>query len=136
MKALKNVALYCVNLVKAFFADREEQITAWLKRNSEFLTIPIALLAWFVFMFLAQKMNLTTYDSGIFQKLIFAFIAVLVLKALTWFILSIDQPFLKNYLDSENTEKWNSFSDHQKMHYSLVFFVLYFASFVLIVALT
>ena len=136
MKALKKVALYCVNWVKAFFADREEQITAWLKRNSEFLTIPIALLAWFVFMFLAQKMNLTTYDSGIFQKLIFAFIAVLVLKALTWFILSIDQPFLKNYLDSENTEKWNSFTDQQKMHYSLVFFVLYFASFVLIVALT
>ena len=136
MKALKNMALYCVNWVKAFFADREEQITAWLKRNSEFLTIPIALLAWFVFMFLAQKMNLTTYDSGIFQKLIFAFIAVLVLKALTWFILSIDQPFLKNYLDSENTEKWNSFTDQQKMHYSLVFFVLYFASFVFIVALT
>jgi NhaP-type Na+/H+ or K+/H+ antiporter len=136
MKALKKVAMYCINWIKAFFANREKQITNWLKHNSEFLTIPIALLAWFVFMFLAQKMNLTTYDSGIFQKLIFAFIAVLVLKALTWFILSIDQPFLKNYLDSENTEKWNSFTDQQKMHYSLVFFVLYFASFVFIVALT
>jgi hypothetical protein len=150
MKLIEKIKHFFVNLkddikrflrqniekIKHFYVDREDDIKRFIRRNSEFLTIPLGILLWHLFKAYAEGAKLSVYDSGIFQKLIFAVIAVLVIKAFTWFMLNIDQPYLKKYLDTENVSKWIYLDEKQKMFYATFYFALYFAALTLIVVLT
>lgn len=112
-----------------------ERIKEFLKKHSELLTIPLGLVIWFEFLWLAKVFGLSTYDTGIFQKLIFAAVAILIIKGLTWFILGIDQPAFKRLLDPENEAKWFYLSEKDRYRYAFILYVVYFAAFTLIVAL-
>lgn len=112
------------------------KLKRFIKRHSEFLTIPLAVGMWHVFRLYAENAKLSIYDSGIFQKLIFAIIAVLVIKAFAWFMITIDQPYLKKFLDSDNERKWYGLNDKEKLTFASLYFLFYSFQLTLIVVLT
>ena len=107
----------------------------FLKTHSEILTIPAAFAVWWLFSLYADSKEMHVYTAGIFQKIIFAVIAVLIFNGLSWVMLRVNFPYLKRFLDSDNEAKWLLIDEKTKLKYATIYFVLYFVSFVIVASL-
>jgi hypothetical protein len=112
-----------------------KKLREFLKRNSEFLTVPAALAIWFAFGKIASAFDLHVYGAGIFQKILFSIVAILVLNGLAWGLLRVNFPYLKKFLDSDNTDKWFYLDEKQKLKYSTLLYLAYFFAMVFIAAM-
>ncbi len=68
---------------------------------SEFVTIPIALILWWLSPSILRSLDNTaaTYDAGIFQAILFAIIAFFILAGVVWIYIKISFPSVYKYLD-------------------------------------
>jgi|BioPla2DNA2_1021312.scaffolds.fasta_scaffold27149_4 hypothetical protein len=80
-------------------------LLAFLVEWNEFITVPLSLLLFAVGGLFIRRIDPTAglYDSGIFQALLFAVAAFLLLHGVAWFIIKITLPgmfkFMSDFLD-------------------------------------
>lgn len=122
-----------MNLLAKIFKKEKSEIKHFIKKNNEFLTIPLGIIIFIISALLFNNAGIKTiYDAGIFQSLIWAGISLLFVKAFTWILLWLEDPYQKNLIDSDNDQfktlpiKWQFAIIYGK-------YFLYFVSAVLIV---
>lgn len=125
-----------INWLKSVFSIEKNSVSRFIRRYSEFLTIPLAMLLWNVANRYYLEAKITTiYDNGIFQSLIWTVIALLVIKAFAWILLMIDDPYQKKLMDSEN-ETFKKLPILWQYIFAYSKYLLYFVSGVFIVVLS
>lgn len=77
------------------------KIMKFLTKWSELITIPIALILWWLSPGILRMLDSTaaTYDAGIFQVILFAIIQFLIYCGIVWIYLKIAFPNVYKYLD-------------------------------------
>lgn len=120
-------------LLAKIFKREESEIKHFIKKNNEFLTIPLGVIIFILAGWLFGVAGITAiYDAGIFQSVIWTGIALLFIKAFTWIMLWLEDPYQKQLIDSDN----NKFKELPvKWQFAITYgkYFLYFISAVLIV---
>jgi hypothetical protein len=109
-----------------------------LKKNSEFLTLPLAFLLWFYSGDLLRLMDPTaaTYDAGIFQNALYAVIVLLAFHAVVRAIMKMQWGTLDKHLDKYFETAFYKITPWERLKISLfVFFSLLFALVLLTLSL-
>jgi hypothetical protein len=100
--------------------------------REEFFSIPLALIIFFVSPYVLRWIDPTagTYDSGIFQIILFATISLLIYNGLAW--MGVKQVFPEIFFYFQNAFKidFKTLEPWQKIKVSLFIWALFLASFV------
>ena len=96
------VALLAIGALAAWPRSRT-WCRAFLKDNSELLTIPTALVLWGYSDNLLKALDPTSkpYDGGVFQVILFSIIALLLLHGFIRIYLKLQWPTINGHLDSD-----------------------------------
>jgi hypothetical protein len=125
-----------------------EPVLKFIRKNSEYVTLPMALVLWYFSPELLRLIDPTaaTFDSGIFQIILFGIIKFLVIHSVAWFLLKLRFPYLFQYLDSSSgfqselrgipfiTNEQKFKLSCQRLQYSFLFFSLYLLALLVCVA--
>lgn len=119
--------------MKQFFNHLWSHIIKW----NEYITIPIALLLWYLSPYLIHLVDSTaaTYDTGIFQIILFAIIQLLIFNGIVWLIIRWTFPGIYKFLDEALENKIlnnGSISQWEKCKIVLWVFSIYFIAIVLL----
>lgn len=81
----------------------KNKIVKCLLSYSEFITIPTALLIWYASPYVLRWVDPSagTYDSGVFQIIIFTVIQFLFYNAVAWLVFKLTFPKMYKMLDEE-----------------------------------
>lgn len=131
MRHIKKFMVALFLLIKRF-------IIIW----NEFLTIPLAMILWAWSDDLIRMVDKTAaaYDGAIFQKILFAMIAMLFFNGFAWLMIKINFPRIYEYLDNVfethlddtiTNGLTNGLSTWEKAKICLWLFSLYFLALVL-----
>lgn len=116
-----------------------KRIKAFLRQWNELITLPIAMLLWWLSDDIIRWFDPTaaSYDGGIFQIILFAIICLFVANGVVWIIIKLTFPGIYDYLDNfleqnlKNSSNPNyTMSLWQKSVIVLWVFSLYFLSLV------
>jgi hypothetical protein len=107
----------------------------FIRRHSEFITLPLAIVAWYTLPFLYRRIDPTAgvHDLGLLQTFIIAAIGLFFGTAVVWLVLKISVPEVYSTLDNYLSNKKNELTPWQKGIFSLVFFFGLLLSYSLIV---
>jgi len=102
----------------------------FLKTWNELLTLPIALLLWWISPVLLRMLDPTaaTYDSGVLQNIIFGVIMFLTASFTAWLIIKLQWPKLFQYLDEgleKDFQQTIPKPSWQKLYFILSLYALY-----------
>lgn len=80
-----------------------KKIIEFLANWNEFITIPLALLLWYLSPMLLRTLDPTAgvYDAGIFQVILFTVIQFLVYHGVAWIVFKITFPKAYKYFDNK-----------------------------------
>ncbi len=94
-----------------------EQIKRILRLWPEFWGLPVALVLWWVSPMILHLIDATagTYDAGIFQTVLFAFISILIINALVWLGIRFNFPVLFEYYENGAGEDYKLLTSWQKV---------------------
>lgn len=110
-------------------------ILKFLKNWNELISVPIAIVLWFVVPDFVRLIDPTAafYDAGVLQQILYAVIAVFIFHGLAWLIIKLTFPKVYDYLDNILEETLNSPYSSQWEHTKTVLFLfaLYFLAFIL-----
>lgn len=117
-----------------------KRIWSFLKTWHEIIAIPLSFLIWFISPYLLRQLDPTagTYDSGIFQILIFATIAFLFISGVVWTYIKISFPGVFKFIDKldddlmTDEDPKNKLTSWQKSIISLSLLAIFFLSMVLL----
>ena len=106
-----------------------KKIISFFKKYPELLSIPIALIAWKMSIYILRYLDPTSgvYDAGIFQIPIFSVIQFFVFVSIAWITLKIIFGTLRKYLETDFKDDFKKLDRWQKIKLSYaVFFALVF----------
>lgn len=105
----------------------------FLKWN-EFITIPLGILLWIFSTPILRFFDSTaaTYDSGIFQIILFTLIQFFIYHGIAWFMIKVTFPSIDKYMDNvfEDLMKGDSMTDYQKVTIIVWILTIYIGAFV------
>jgi hypothetical protein len=111
----------------------------FIRKHSEILTIPIALVLWWFSEPILRFIDPTagTYDAGIFQVILFTIIQFLIYHGVAWLVFKFTFPIASNYLDNvfDKTilyQSVNPLTKWEKSKLVLFLFALYFLGIILL----
>jgi len=104
---------------------------------NEYITIPIAILLWYFSPVFLHWIDPTaaTYDSGIFQIILFSTIQLLFYNGIVWLVLKWTWPGIYNFLDTILEEKIlgnGSITQWEKCKLVIMIFAIYFIGIILL----
>lgn len=114
-----------------------KKILKFIIKWNELLTIPLGLLLWYLLPTLMRWSGFDEtagqYDSAVFQKVVFAIVAVAIFSGMTWIFIKLSFPKIYRYLDDEvgSELEHQNLSAWEKSKISLWLLSLYFLAFLL-----
>jgi hypothetical protein len=102
-----------------------KHLKSFLKLWTEFWSIPLALVSWFLSPFLLRVIDPTAgaYDAGVFQVILFAMIAMLMFNGAVWLGIKFNFWTAFSYYQSKFHLDFNSLEPWQKIK---ILLLLYF----------
>jgi hypothetical protein len=96
----------------------------FLRKHSEFITIPIALIAWYFLPYLLRRVDPAAgqHDLGLLQTFFIAAIGLFIGTGIVWLTLKISVPEVYKTLDDYLLRKEDKLTPWQRGIFSLVFF--------------
>ena len=105
---------------------------------NEYISIPAGLLLWYFSPMLLHHLDPTaaTYDSGIFQIILFTLIQFLIYNGIVWLAIKLNFPgiykFLSTAVEHKSFDSDKSSTPFQKMVIVMWIFTIYFLGIVLL----
>ncbi|MDP3468288.1 MAG: hypothetical protein Q8S11_08135 [Daejeonella sp.] len=104
--------------------------------RKEFMGIIILITVFFLFPYLIRQLDVSAaaIDPGIISAVILAAIAILVFKALTWWLIKVIWPVFAEYSEQQFESNFRSMRTGQKVIIYLSFYLLILYAFILVLA--
>ena len=99
-----------------------------LRKSNEFITLPIAVLIMLVSTYVGNKLGIYVHGVEVFQKLIIAFVFVLIVNVLVRILFKPVFPKLYRYMDEDNEEVkgWKPLTVKERIFLAFGLFALFF----------
>jgi len=107
----------------------------FLKKHSEFITLPLAIMLWYFLPFIYRRIDPTAgvHDLGLLQTFAIASIGLFFGTAIVWLTLRISVPHVHRTLDDFFINNGKNITEWQRVIFSLVFFFGLLLAYALIV---
>lgn len=104
--------------------------------RKEMLGIIAVVTAFLIFPFIIRKFDVTAaaIDPGIISAVILAAVAILIFKALTWWLIKVIWPVFADFSESQFENNFRAMQSGQKVTLYLGFYLLIFYAFVVVLA--
>jgi hypothetical protein len=100
--------------------------------RKEFIGIIIVVTAFLVFPYIIRQLDITAaaIDPGIISAVILAAVAILIFKALTWWLIKVIWPVFADFSEQQFESNFRSMQSGQKVIIYLSFYMLILYAFV------
>ncbi len=107
-----------------------------MKKYIELIGLPLALIATVIFVLVAERAGVHTYDYGIFQKFFLGTVLFLAITFTARLIFKYTFPLLHEYIarDLNQKDQWNALTDTQKILVGLLLLSVYIIALSMLVA--
>ena len=104
--------------------------------RKEFIGIIIVVTAFLVFPYIIRQLDITAaaIDPGIISAVILAAVAILIFKALTWWLIKVIWPVFANFSEQQFESNFRSMQSGQKVIIYLSFYMLILYAFVVVLS--
>lgn len=104
--------------------------------RKEFIGIIVVIIAFLVFPYVIRRLDVTAaaIDPGIISAVILAAVAILIFKALTWWLIKVIWPVFADYSEQQFENNFRAMQSGQKVFLYLGFYLLIFYAFVVVLA--
>ena len=104
--------------------------------RKEFIGIIIVLTAFLVFPYIIRQLDITAaaIDPGIISAVILAAVAILIFKALTWWLIKVIWPVFADFSEQQFESNFRSMQSGQKVIIYLSFYMLILYAFVVVLS--
>ena len=104
--------------------------------RKEFIGIIIVVTAFLVFPYIIRQLDITAaaIDPGIISAVILAAVAILIFKALTWWLIKVIWPVFADFSEQQFESTFRSMQSGQKVIIYLSFYMLILYAFVVVLS--
>lgn len=104
--------------------------------RKEFAGIIIVVAAFFLFPYIIRQLDVSAaaIDPGIISAVILATLAILIFKALTWWLIKVIWPVFADYSEGQFESNFRTMRSGQKVIIYLAFYLLILYAFVVVLA--
>jgi len=104
--------------------------------RKEFIGIIIVVTAFLVFPYIIRQLDITAaaIDPGIISAVILAAVAILIFKALTWWLIKVIWPVFADFSEQQFESNFRSMQSGQKVIIYLSFYMLILYAFVVVLS--
>ncbi|MEJ7780794.1 MAG: hypothetical protein WKF68_14520 [Daejeonella sp.] len=102
--------------------------------RKEFTGILVVVIAFFLFPYIIRKLDVSAaaIDPGIISAVILSALAILIFKALTWWLIKVIWPVFADYSERQFESNFRSMQSGQKVYIYLGFYLLILYAFVMV----
>jgi len=104
--------------------------------RKEFIGIIAVVTAFLVFPYIIRQLDITAaaIDPGIISAVILAAVAILIFKALTWWLIKVIWPVFADFSEKQFESNFRSMQSGQKVIIYLSFYMLILYAFVIVLS--